>query len=82
MKINLEFDTVTKQLVATMDGKLVENFSSASFYLCCEDEDECTYGCNLQTRKVDKANKTSHNEMVYASEDKKPLKSNFLKAVK
>lgn len=84
MKINLEFDTVTKELMATMDGQPIEDLYEATFskcYSCESGEEEKKYYATVRKQKKDKVNKTHSSETVYASYNQK-VKTNLLKDLK
>lgn len=62
MKINIEYDTVSKSLVLTKDGKAVKQFSSITFY---NYGDENNY-MELREFKYDDENKMSETHTTVA----------------
>ncbi len=82
MKINFEYDTVTKQLIATSDGQAISDLSEVTICKCYSPDDEPdVFSVRVEKAKIDKANKTMHREVVYASHQAK-IKTNLLKDFK
>lgn len=78
-KIVAEFDTVEKTLVVTMDGKKVEDVSSASFMKCYSGE-ECM--ADIITRSEDESNDMKTMVHMMASQGVKISKApNLVKTV-
>ncbi len=68
MKINCEFDTVTKQLTLNVDGVAVDSIDTVSFSKTYSDDDTVKYCARVCKCSEDKINKTSKTEVVYASQ--------------
>ncbi len=73
-KIAVEFDTVTKQATATVDGQAVDNFASLDIYQRYydgDDEDDVprTFSCSLRSSAEDDDHKLTRMSVVYASEN-------------
>lgn len=71
-KIVLEFDTVTKLATASIDGKPVDNFTSADIYqrYGYDDDDEVVPGfsCSVRSSTEDETEKMTRTQVVYASQ--------------
>lgn len=74
-KVIVEFDTVEKTMVATIDGNIVNDCCDASFHKCEEDE----FCCSIGIRKEDKENKIMFSERMFAS---KSIEANKLSSSK
>jgi hypothetical protein len=75
-KVLVEFDTVTKLLSLTMDGKVMTDIDRVEFYDISdymprmeesEDEAKDVFTMNVFTCTEDKANKTKTRTAIYAS---------------
>lgn len=64
-KINIEFDTVSKDMSATIDGKTLDNVHGASFYNYGMGDD---FSCEICTCQRDEENGMSTHTRVIASE--------------
>jgi hypothetical protein len=64
-KINIEYDTNTKKMNATMDGKKIDNLHSISTY----HRGEGKHAMQVMSHKDNKEHDMSEQHMVYASED-------------
>lgn len=52
--INVSFDTKSKELKLTIDGQVVENIDSVSFYKsCCSDDEGYCFSANSTTKGSD-----------------------------
>lgn len=69
-KVNVEFDTVSKALAVTMDGKPMDNVVGVNLYRSYDDDDE--YSCSVQMLNQDEVADTRTMTCVYASEGKRP----------
>lgn len=67
-KMLIEFDTVSKELVATIDGAAVSNVVGVSINPSWDDEDE--YQCMVTTKSEDETTNIKTLTMMYASECK------------
>jgi hypothetical protein len=65
-KINIEFDTITKQLDAAIDGMSVENVRCVDICVSYDDDDE--YRCCITTIDEDEATNIKSYVQMMASE--------------
>jgi hypothetical protein len=67
-QIAIAFDTATKKMVVTIDGKAVENVTEAQVYPSWDDPEE--YRCMVMTRSADKDSGITTMTMLMAEETK------------
>lgn len=67
MQVNVVYDTVTKELKCSIDGKELDNSCCVEFYKCCDDDEK--WNMSLRTSMEDEESKMRTYTSIIASKN-------------